>query len=491
MPEVELSAGTIDYEDTGGDGPVLVFLHGLIMDGSVWRHVVSELRSDYRCVVPTWPLGGHRRPMRPDADLSLQALGLLIGEFLERLDLTEVTLVQNDWGGAQVLLAHGGSDRLVSLVLTSCEAFDNYPPRPARPIVMFAKIPGGLALLMQALRLRAVRRAPAGWGWMSKQAVPTDVMDDWFHPATTDKRIRRDLAKYVTSVPHRQVLLDWAAAGAKFDNPVLVVWAREDRMMPSDHGRRLTELFPNAQLIEIDDSYTLIPEDQPARLVQEIREFLGRRTSCDRACALPASPEGSPVEVRGACMSEVAERYRRRADIFESKVAAVQPDEWGNQSPCQDWTARDVVGHIVDMHAVMLRPLDRELTPAPSVQDDPLAAFTSARADIEAVLDDPDAAARPCDTPMGSVTAENHIDGVVSEDMVIHGWDLARATEQDDTIDPYELERMWPAVQKIGPELRTPGAFGPGIVVFGPEVTVSADAPLQDRVLGLLGRDPG
>ena len=286
MPTVELSVGTIDYQDTGGDGPILVFLHGLIMDGTVWRHVVSELRSDYRCVLPTWPLGGHRHPMLPGADLSLHALGLLIGEFLERLDLRAVTLVQNDWGGVQVLIAHGGSERIARLVLTACEAFDNYPPRPARPIVLAAEIPGGLALMMQAHRLRMVRRAPGGWGWMSKRPVPTAVMDTWFHPATTNKSIRRDLAKYVTSVPARQVLLEWAACGATFEKPVLVVWAREDRMMPSDHGRRLAQLYPDAQLVEIDDSYTLIPEDQPAQLGTAMRDFLSRTH--------PAAPHSCP-----------------------------------------------------------------------------------------------------------------------------------------------------------------------------------------------------
>ncbi|WP_431931362.1 TIGR03086 family metal-binding protein [Nonomuraea jabiensis] len=189
-------------------------------------------------------------------------------------------------------------------------------------------------------------------------------------------------------------------------------------------------------------------------------------------------------------MSEIADRYRTRADIFAGKIAAVAPDRWSDPSPCAEWTARDVVGHIVDMHAAMLSPLGRSLSPAPSVEEDPAAAFASARADVESLLDDPAAAAREVDTPGGRMSVERHIDQVVSADMVLHGWDLARATGQDDTIDPAEIEEMWPAVQRIPEEMRIPGAFGPGIVVFGPEVEVPGDAPLQHRVLGLLGRDP-
>lgn len=189
-------------------------------------------------------------------------------------------------------------------------------------------------------------------------------------------------------------------------------------------------------------------------------------------------------------MSEIAERYRRRADKFESLVAAVAPDQWQNPSPCTEWTARDVVGHVLDMHAAMLGPSGRELSPAPALADDPLGAFRAARADIEAVLQDPARAGSTHDTPMGPATAENHIDGVASADLVLHGWDLAKATGQDDTIDPAEVERSWPTVQQMPPEMRIPGAFGPGIVVFGPEVPVPADAPLQDRLMGALGRDP-
>ena len=192
--------------------------------------------------------------------------------------------------------------------------------------------------------------------------------------------------------------------------------------------------------------------------------------------------------------SSIADRYRAHADAFQRKVAATRPDQWDNQSPCDEWTARDVVGHIVVMHAAMLQPVGRTLSPAPPVQQDPLAAFNSARADVEALLMDPDVASRQIDTPGGPMTVEEHVDQVISDDMVLHGWDLARATGQDETIDSADLDRLWAANSSIPAEvmdkLRTPGAFGPGIVVFGPEVQVPADAPLQDRLLGFIGRDP-
>ena len=193
-------------------------------------------------------------------------------------------------------------------------------------------------------------------------------------------------------------------------------------------------------------------------------------------------------------MSEIAERYQRHADDFERRVAAVRPGQWANQSPCAKWDARDVVRHIVDMHGVMLRPLGRALSPAPSVDDDPLAAFRAARADVQAVLDDPRFAAVECNTPTGPMTVEQQIDQVVSDDLVLHGWDLARATGQDDTLDPADVARLWDIATAIPADVmkkyRTPGAFGLGVEVYGPEVVVPADAPLQDRLLGFIGRDP-
>lgn len=275
MAEIELSAGPIEYTDTGGDGPVLVFLHGVTVAPSEWRHVVRELSGEYRCVLPHLPLGSHPRPMRPGADLSLAGIAKLVGEFLEKLDLRDVTLVQNDWGGAQVLIAHGGGERVARMVLVACEAFDNYPPGIAgRLLRLAARVPGGLAVLTQLLRFRAVRRAPGGWGWMSKHPVPSNVMDEWFRPAREQALVRRDLAAYGRSIPPREVLLDWAERNRSFAGPVLVVWAADDRLMPADHGARLAQLYPQGRLVTVPDSYTLVPEDQPAALTAAMRAFL-------------------------------------------------------------------------------------------------------------------------------------------------------------------------------------------------------------------------
>lgn len=284
MPELELSAGTIEYEDTGGGGPVIVFTHGLLMDGSLWRRVLADLRCEYRCVLPTLPLGGHRRPMRPGADLTLPGQVRLLEELLERLELREVTLACNDWGGPLVLAAGAGAERIGRLVLCSCEAFDNYPPGlPGRAIGLAARLPGGVGAALQPLRLRLLRRLPFTFGWLSKRPVPDEVMDAWLRPALSQRAIRRDVRKYAGAARRRD-FVEATEGLESFDRPVLVAWAAEDRVMPPDHGRRLAETFPNARLVEIEDSYTLIPEDRPAELAGHIRRFV-EETAGDRASA--------------------------------------------------------------------------------------------------------------------------------------------------------------------------------------------------------------
>ncbi|MEV5089525.1 alpha/beta fold hydrolase [Streptomyces griseoincarnatus] len=271
MPEIELSAGTLAYEDTGGEGPVVVLLHGLLHDASVWRHVVAELRTDHRLVAPTLPYGAHRRPMSrpPTPDL----VNELIVEFLERLDLRDVTLVESDCGRAQTVAARH-PERLARLVLISCEAFDNYPPGlPGKMIGLACRVPGGVPLMVRVLGWKPLRRLPVGFGALTKRPLPDDVVARWLRPLRTDPAIRRDFRHYHTHV-RRTELLEAAQGLRRFERPALVVWATEDLMMPREHGRSLAELLPRGRLVELRNTRTLIAEDRPQRLASLLRWFV-------------------------------------------------------------------------------------------------------------------------------------------------------------------------------------------------------------------------
>jgi pimeloyl-ACP methyl ester carboxylesterase len=277
LKQVELSAGTIEYQDTGGDGPVVVLLHGLLMDASLWDEVIACLPAGFRCVVPTLPLGAHRHAMHPGADLSLPGIAGLTAEFLERLGLQDVTLAGNDTGGALVqLLMASGEARIGRAVLVSCDAFDNFPPGlTGRTLMLTGKLPPVLfGLFMQQMRLRAVRRLPIAFGWLTKRGDATTAR--WLRPLLTSPGIRRDIVRTLrAAAADTRFLMAAAERLPDFRRPTLVVWASEDRVMPPEHGRRLAALLPQGQLTEIDDSYTLVPLDQPARLGQAIREFIG------------------------------------------------------------------------------------------------------------------------------------------------------------------------------------------------------------------------
>jgi pimeloyl-ACP methyl ester carboxylesterase len=273
MPELELTAGTIDYEDTGGDGPVLVLLAGVLMDGSVWDPMVADLERDHRCVVPTLPLGAHRRAMRPDADLSLSGFGRIAAELLERLDLHDVTLVQNDQA-AGLVLAGQRPERIGRLVISSCEAFDNYPPGlPGKNLRLTAMVPGGIFLAMQVMRLHRLRRLPIAFGWLAKRPLPDELIDRWLRSLQAQRGVRRDLRKYASSARRRQ-MLEVCQRLRSFDRPALVVWTPEDRVQRPEHGRRLADLLPDARLVEIPDSYTLVMRDQPEAFARAVREFV-------------------------------------------------------------------------------------------------------------------------------------------------------------------------------------------------------------------------
>jgi pimeloyl-ACP methyl ester carboxylesterase len=274
MKQIELSAGTIEYQDTG-DGPPLVLLHGLMMDASLWDEPIADLSADHRCVAPTLPLGAHRHAMHAGADLSLPGIARLVAEFVDRLGLQDVTLVGNDTGGALVqLLIRDGAPRAGRVVLVSCDAFDNFPPGlTGKALVLAGKLPPAMfGMFMQQMRLRPMRRLPIAFGWLTMRGDAATAR--WLKPVLTQPEIRRDAVRVLrAAAADTHLLVEAAERLPGFNHPALVVWAAGDRVMPPEHGRRLAELLPQGHLVEVADSYTLIPLDQPARLAQIIRDF--------------------------------------------------------------------------------------------------------------------------------------------------------------------------------------------------------------------------
>ena len=275
VSRIELSAGEIEYRDTGGEGPVLVLLHGVLMDGGQWREVVAQLGSEYRCILPTLPLGGHRLPMSADADLSLAGQARLVAEFLEKLDL-RATLAFNDWAAPQILIAEGLTARIAGMILVACETAGNYPPGlPGKNLALLGVIPGGLRLALAVMRLPALRRTPFTFGWMAKHGMPDDLVREWLTGPWSDPAILRDARRYIRDTPEgRRRLVAATQELGRFGGPVTVVWAAEDRVMPLSEGEALAAAFPRSRLVIVDDSYLLVPLDQPERLAELIREHM-------------------------------------------------------------------------------------------------------------------------------------------------------------------------------------------------------------------------
>jgi pimeloyl-ACP methyl ester carboxylesterase len=278
MPQtLDLTAGTIEYEDTGGSGPVILFIHGLLVDGSLWRKVVARL-DGFRCVVPTLPLGSHRVPMRDRSALTPVGVADLIAEFMERLELTDVTLVANDTGGAltQLLLTRR-PERVARVVFTPCDAFENFLPPAFRPLQWMAKA-RLLGAALQGMRISALRATPLAYGMLTKRRVPAEVLEGWVRPALDSRGVRGDVT-YFTRHIDKRLTLDAAAKLGSFDRPVVFAWAAEDRFFKIAFAERLAAVFPDARVEPIADSYTFVPEDQPEVLAGIIEECCSPSTS--------------------------------------------------------------------------------------------------------------------------------------------------------------------------------------------------------------------
>ncbi len=272
MNEVSLPQGTVRYRDSGS-GPPVVFLHGLLVDGRLWRKVTPLLEGSHRCLVPDLPLGSHTVALDPGADLSPPGLARLVAGFLEQLELDGVTLVANDTGGAIAqITAANHPERIGRLLLTNCDAFENFLPPAFRPLQWAARVPGALTALLEGMRFAPLRRLPMAYGWLIKRDFAGAPTREWVEPYLSDRSVRRDTIKVLRGISPEHTL-EAASKLASFDCPALLAWAIEDRFFKLSYAKRLAATFPEVRLETIEDSYTFVPEDQPERLAELIAEF--------------------------------------------------------------------------------------------------------------------------------------------------------------------------------------------------------------------------
>jgi pimeloyl-ACP methyl ester carboxylesterase len=269
--EVQLPQGTIRYREAGSGEPI-VLVHGFMTDGELWREVIPRLAGDFRVIAPDWPLGSHHLALDRGTDLTPPGLARVIADLLTALELDGVTLVGNDTGGALCqLVAVNHPERLGRLVLTPCDAYENFLPPAFRPLQVLARVPGAVAMIVNSMRLPAARRAPLAFGWVTKRADAA-LTRSWIEPALASREIRREVAEILTGISPRYTL-EAAERFGGFTKPVLIAWAPEDRFFKLPYGERLARDFPNARLELIDDSYTFVPIDQPERTSELIAAF--------------------------------------------------------------------------------------------------------------------------------------------------------------------------------------------------------------------------
>lgn len=268
--EIDLAAGRIRYREAGSGKPV-VFVHGYLVDGRLWDGVVDQLSDRCRCLAPDWPIGSQQIAMRPAADLSPPGIAATIASFLETLDLDDVTIVGNDSGGAmsQVLVTRH-PERIGRLVLTNCDTHENFPPGPFKAMPPLAKLPGGMTVLSAPFRIGAVARR--AFRPFARTPIPDELIASWMEPATSDRDIMRDLKK-VTAGMNKRHTLEAAEKLRGSELPVLLAWAPEDRVFPISYAERLASETGNARIVQIPDSKTFVPLDQPRRLAEEIAAF--------------------------------------------------------------------------------------------------------------------------------------------------------------------------------------------------------------------------
>jgi pimeloyl-ACP methyl ester carboxylesterase len=275
MAAIDIPQGRIEYRAAGpasSTAPPVVFVHGLLVNAELWTKVGDALaRHGVRSYAPDLPLGSHRIPWPAGTDLSPRGIARLINDFITALELSDVTLVGNDTGGALCqFLVDSDHTRVGRLVLTNCDAFDQFPPAPFGLIVKVGRRPARLRAMMTSVRPKALRHSILGFGGLARDPLDSTLTRRWITPSLTDPAVRRNTAEFLQHVDPND-LQDVSTRLGRFPKPVRLVWGAADPFFKIDLARRLRDAFTDATLVEIAGGRTFLPLDEPELVADEIR----------------------------------------------------------------------------------------------------------------------------------------------------------------------------------------------------------------------------
>ena len=277
MTMIELPFGPCHVRTTGdADHPAVLLVHGVLVDGTVWDGVVPALAHGHHVIQPDLPIGAHRTPAARRDLVHPEGIADALVALLDALGVGQAIVIGNDTGGAiaQILTARH-PERVAALVLTSCDAFDHFPPTVLKPVIPLLAVPGFVDLLAWSYRSRRIRRSWIGAGLLLNHPIDDAVIEPWFRVVSRNRAGRADMAAFLRRCHPR---LAHAAADSlrSFTRPVLIAWSAGDRLFPEADGRRLAEIIPNAELVLIAGARTFSMVDQPDQLATLVLDFLAR-----------------------------------------------------------------------------------------------------------------------------------------------------------------------------------------------------------------------
>jgi pimeloyl-ACP methyl ester carboxylesterase len=273
---VDTPSGRIAYVEQGS-GPVALFVHGVFLNGFLWRHVMAGVADDRRCIALDLMGMGHTE-VTPTQDLSFPAQARMINEFLEALGIERVDLVANDSGGgiAQIFAANHPR-RIRSLTLTNCDTHDHWPPPKAQPFVDAARDGSLPEVLQHYVQDPGAARSATGAGIGTAYADPSKVSDEtirtYLEPLVATAQRRADVNRFWTVMCNSQT----SSIEPQLKHlraPTLLVWALDDIFFPIGDAHWLRKTIPGVKaLVEVPSERLFFPEERPEALIAPMKRF--------------------------------------------------------------------------------------------------------------------------------------------------------------------------------------------------------------------------